>query len=306
MAIDITTKISKVTYDGTEIPLKGITPSGTISIFDNETVDVTNYVYASVDVKTGIPITPTYLYFKEISDITLQFSKLIATIYWGDGGVETFNSSDPITISHHYYDGSPNHVVMISPNIQRYIDFGYSDTNLQWSIIFGNYNTLLRRNIFNSTSSNTMSNALVHVKFGSAVDFKPYAFAYCNNLSIDLTKFDNNVAINKNGTKVPRSRVSLSSAGYIFYQSGTNTAALSKNIIISNAVGSISGNTFAQSGYTHIIIERGGHISGNQIILLNSSFSNMSLQKILVPQEMLNYYQTATNWSQYASLMVGY
>lgn len=306
MAIDTTKTISKVTYDGTEIPLKGITPSGTISISDNKTVDVTNYVYASVDVKTGIPITPTYLYFKEISDITLQFSKLIATIYWGDGGVETFNSSDLITISHHYYDGSPNHVVAISPNYQKYIDFGYSNIILVEAIIFGQANTFIRKNIFNSTSSNTTSNALVHVKFGSAVGFRPYAFAYCNNLSIDLTKFDNNVAIDQRGINFPRSRVFLDQAGYIFYQSGINSDVLSKNIIISDAISSIGGTTFAQSGYTHIIIERGGHTNGNHIIRLSGSFSNMSLQKILVPQEMLNYYQTATNWSQYASLMVGY
>lgn len=80
MSIDTTTKISKVTYEGTEIPLKGVEPTGTISISGNETVDVTNYANASVDVKTGIPITPTYLYFKEISSITLWFDTLIATV----------------------------------------------------------------------------------------------------------------------------------------------------------------------------------------------------------------------------------
>lgn len=305
MSIDITTKISKVTYEGTEIPLKGVEPTGTISISDNKTVDVTNYANASVDVKTGIPITPTYLYFKEISDVVLQFSYLRAVVCWGDGSVETFNSGSNITIRHTFSDGLPNHVVTISPNTQRYIDVGYSTTGLGNAIIFGQSSTLIKRNIFGNTSSDAVSNALVHVKFGSMVSFKQYAFAYCNNLSIDLTKFNNNVAINQNGIRFPRNRVRLDNVGYIFYRSGTNSGILTNNIIISDAVSAIKGNIFDQSGYRYIIIERGGHTNGNYIIQLNGSF-NMNLQRVLVPQEMLNYYQTATNWSQYASIMVGY
>lgn len=197
-------------------------------------------------------------------------------------------------------------MVTISPNYRRYVDLGSSHGGLGLAIIFGQKPLLnMKKNIFGATSANALSNSLVYVKFGSAVNFLANSFAYCENLSIDLTKFDNNVAIDAGGIKYPSSRLKIPTDS-IFYKSGISANTLSRNIIISDAVSQIKGSAFAQSGYTHIIIERGGHTNGNYIINLTNSFSGMNLQKILVPQEMLNYYQTATNWSQYASIMVGY
>lgn len=302
MAIDTTKKVKKITVDGTEMSLGGgIEPTGTIKITTNGTHDVTNYASANVSVSADVlvPPTPTLLYITLSSPMTytLYFSGTGGTIDWGDGtSFENLSS----TITHNYQSGG-NYIIKITGYRWRDIANKYIASS-DAVTTFGTGTVMLRKNIFGETSTGELSQTLRKVVLGSDVYCKPYAFAHCPYLCVDLDLYG-----------IPYLYLNRTIWGAVnnpiqngcFYNSHTtvNNNIDHNELVISPNITKINASAFAGSSFTTLIIKP----SQNEIISLGATNAlPAGLTKIYVHNSELSAYQTATNWSNFASLMVAY
>ena len=194
------------------------------------------------------------------------------TIDWGDGNVETFETASTAVNTHTYTDGFEYHLISLS-NYTVVDSASFNYCSGLTSVTIGNSVTSISNNAFRGCSS------LTSVTIGNSVTYiGGNAFFGCSGLT---------------------------------------------SVTIGNSVTSISNNAFrACSGLTSIIIPDSvtfidiGAFSGYsglktvKISAINpptidySTFSETSLEKIIVPKSSIDTYKSAAIWSTYADKIV--
>ena len=296
-----------VATDNTDTERTFIRPTGTMTIDENGTYDVSEYASAEVSVSGGgdepIPDDGKTRIWIHIADGTpdnrltfyLRFIASVAnntTVDWGDGTVETLGSTTVTNYSHKYPSGG-DYVITMTVNSGT-ISFDGTSGNSGYSI-YGirttsndNYinRSRIERIIFGDDVTEVGGYAcyqcvgLKSVSFLSkATTIGQYAFHGCYTLS-SINIPDDITTINQ----------------YTFCYGYALT-----QLIIPEDVTSIGANAFSNcctmSEYHFKIATPPTLANSNAFTGINSGCI------IYVPQGSLNAYKTATNWSTYASQM---
>ena len=193
------------------------------------------------------------------------------TIDWGDGNVETFETTSTAVNTHTYTDGFEYHLISLS----NYTAFSNAFFNCRGltSVTIGNSVTSIGSNAFSGCSSLTSVTIPDNVtSIGSD------AFFGCSGLT---------------SVTIPNSVTSI--AGSAFYGCSRLTS-----ITIPDSVTSIG--IVAFKGCSRLRTIRISAI--NPPTLYSDTFSETSIEKIIVPKSAINTYKTAEGWSTYADKIV--
>ena len=240
------------------------------------------------------------------------------TIDWGDNSAtDTLTGTSLTTVSNiqHIYQAG-DYVIKLTPTNGSFSIFGVSNTSHLLKV-----STATTANI-----SKVYTNAVRKVELGTNVSIGSFAFNFCLSL-ISVTIPDGVTSIGNNTFQNCYSLASITipdgvtSIGAYAFQNCSSLAS----ITIPDGVTSIRNSTFQNcyslasitipDGVTSIGTYAFGScygmveyhfLSTTPPTLATSAFQNIQSDcTIYVPTESLESYQTATNWSAYASYMVG-
>lgn len=321
MAIDKTKKIKKVTVDGSPISFNTqtktitangqFTPSANYIGFDHVTVSVPQptFNHQPTMLKMNIESSGQVVRLFVISNDSSQQNDIYVS--WGDGSDRDRKPKSVFGSLNKYYEHS------FSQQGEYYIHIGFENPTTQYN------NADLKRffylGIRGSTtpgkggifggSSNSLTGGgsdfnkncrdLVYIKLGTNAAISQGAFSNCTNAFYDLSETNFNQS----------SDAGFANAEYIIYQEAFRGAGsdisskFNENVVeLSSRIYSIGNGAFASSPIKYLKI-----CSGSGVINLGySSAIPSTITAIYVPREKIATYQTATNWSAYASKMVAY
>lgn len=265
-----------VATDNTDTERTFIRPTGTMTIDENGTYDVSEYASAEVSVSGGgdepIPDDGKTRIFIHIEEGTpdnrlifyLRFkasSSFNTTIDWGDGTHMISDSTSAKNYSHKYAEGG-DYVITITVNSGT-ISFVGDSTN----------------SIFGQPSNYYNRVRIIKIIFGNNVFLGGYALRYCLAIS--------NVVIPNNTTSIESSVCQ-------------NCYNLSIVIVPSN-VTSIGSSAFSGC---YSLSELHFMPTTPPAVANTNAFNNIASDcKIYVPQGSLSAYQSATNYGDIASKM---
>ena len=291
-----------VATDNTDTERTFIRPTGTMTIDENGTYDVSEYASAEVSVSGGgdepIPEDGKTRIFIHIEEGTpdnrltfyLRFTASVAnntTVDWGDGVSETLGSTTATNYSHKYPSGG-DYIIAMTVNSGTITFEGDNNNRIYGSsdnanaynrsriirIVFGDNVTSVWSYSLNACyclKSITMSNSIISIGL--------YTFNACYSLI--------SVTISNNITKIE------SSAFPMCYSLASITIPDSVTTIGTSAFNGCAG----MSEY---------HFKSTTPPKLSNSNAFTGIPSdciIYVPQGSLNAYKTATNWSQFSSKM---
>ena len=264
------------------IPSQYIVPSGTITITSSGTgIDVSQYATADVSIAQEKPYIKLYLNVANGETVTLK-TNLSVSIYWGDGTTDTTTLN---TTKTHTYSVGGTKVVTVTASGNAYIQLN------QYCL---------------AQSINTPNTSLISADLNDILFFG-LDFAYCDNLETVTIKSiynANTTAANQEfsgctGLKNVHLDESVTKLMDLMFYGCTSIT----NIVIPSAVKEIGRNCFA--GCTSLAEV---HVLATTVPTLGSAYvfnNNASGRIIYVPysadHSILQAYQTAQNWSNYAS-----
>lgn len=194
-----------------------------------------------------------------------------STIDWGDGTVETFDTASTSVNTHTYTDGKTEHTIVISglTSIGEYAFYGCTSLT---SVTIPNSITSIGNAAFALCSS--LTNITIP---DSVTSISAHTFYHCNNLT--------SVTIGNSITSI---------GGYAF----AHCSSLTK-VTIPDSVTSIGDVAFANcSSLTQLIL-----FPSTPPTLGSNAIPN-NVQSIYVRQSSKEAYQSATNWTAFASKIV--
>ena len=269
-----------VATDNTDTERTFIRPTGTMTIDENGTYDVSEYASVEVSVSGSgdepIPEdgkTRIWIHIEEGTPdnrltFYLRFMASVAnntTVDWGDGTVETLGSTTATNYEHKYPSGG-DYVISMTVNTGTISFEGISGNN--------GYSIYGQRLNYHNRSR------IKRIIFGNNVaDISTYACYQCTGLA--------SVTISDSVTSI---------GSYAFNNCG-NLATFTIPDSVTNIESSAFSSCNGMSEY---------HFKPTTPPTLANSnaFNNIPSDcKIYVPQGCLNAYQSATNWSTYASHM---
>ena len=291
-----------VATDNTDTERTFIRPTGTMTIDENGTYDVSEYASAEVSVSGSgdepVPEDGKTRIWIHIAEGTpdnrltfyLRFTASVAnntTVDWGDGTTETLGSTTATNYSHTYPSGG-DYIITLTVNTGT-ISFEGDSTNK----IYGR----------DAAGTYYLRSRIRRIIFGDNVtEIGNYACNYCIALasvviSDSITKIGDYAFLHADCIETITLPDSITEIG----QSAFSTCASLSVVIISDNVTNIKANTFA---YNTSALEY--HFKPTTPPSLASTNVFTSIQSnciIYVPQGSLNAYKTATNWSSFASKM---
>lgn len=282
MSIDTSKKITKITYNGVEIPLDGMTPTGTIEITENGTHDVTEYASANVNV----PIPDGYIQPNGNLDVTEN----------GDYDVTQYASVSVNISDSPLEDGFVTHTLAGDYSNNRVTTVGYGTfynntvlTGIDMPNVtsIGNYafsgcSNLVSVNmplLTNAGGSAFNGFGVENVYFPELTTMGTYTFGNtAKNKTINLPKLK---IVQSNGFRQNTgcTRLDLGECTNVYAYGFFNMYALTTLIIRTNSVATLA-NTNAFSGCN-------------------------ALTGIYVPDNLVDSYKAATNWNTYAAQIKG-
>lgn len=191
-----------------------------------------------------------------------------SSIDWGDGTIETFNTTSTTVNTHTYTDGKSDHTIIIS-GLTSIEDSAFRECSGLMSITIGNGVTSIGDSAFRGSSN--LKNVIIP---DSVTNIKQIAFYSCTGLtsvtigngvtSIDISVFENCVAL--------------------------------KCIIIPDSVTRIRNFAFYGCSNLKIFVL----FPETPLILDSTNAIPTTIQTIYVPQSLKETYKTATIWSSFA------
>lgn len=290
------TIVADSNYDGlSEVQVEAVTSS----IDSNIKVDNIKHGVTVLGVTGGytpyIETSPTILTLELPNPVTVRIflKRNIGTIYWGDGssivGAEIENT--------HTYNSSGTYNIILKPGEVKFTDsLDQNNPSTTSLLMLGNGTLLQKKNLFGETSSSlNISLFLKKVRIGTGMTVAPFGLAYCSNAEIDISNL---------GTAL-RDNNELELYGSILRD--CSVAAGSSGIFqLNESITTIPPYTFYGTNIKTLIITRRSLEGYAYTVLKGTNGLPSTIEKILIPQERLSYYTTATNWSSFASMMEGY
>lgn len=217
-----------------------------------------------------------------------------STIDWGDGTVETFNTASTTVNTHTYADGKTEHTITIS-GLTSIGNYAFDSCSNLTSVTIGNGVTIIGSLAFSGCSnltSVTIPNSVTSIGNG--------VFLSCSSLT-SVTIGSGVTSIGSSAFSDCRSLTSVTIGNRVtsigneaFYNCGNLTS-----IVIPDSVTSIGSSTFYHCGNLKQLI-----LFPSTPPTLGSSAIPSTISKIYVQKSSKIAYQTATNWTKFASKIV--
>ena len=298
-------------YSAVDVAVPSQSPTGVKYIYTDVDGDgawnVAGYEYCAVD---GAPIGGGVINLwltvpEDALSVKVYFyysSSVQQTISWGDGTTETATKSGGTT-NNHTYSQAGNYVVTVSNGgvVSNFI-MGQSSSSDN-KLVFAELPYSSLSNNKNSVFMNCTNLKKVYIQDGMTAIGSNY-FNGCSSLksvrfpssmvTLGSSTFKDCVSLEEIETPY-----SVQSVPSNFVNGCTNM----NKVIINTNVTSIGGVAFQCGSITNktVFIIR----PTTPPTIESNSFAYSYIDKIIVPQESLAAYQSATNWSAYASKMVG-
>lgn len=273
--------------------------------------DVGGYQYCSVD---GAPLndnhTRCWLDLTSLEgtldvSVVLRFNRTqgTATVDWGDGSnISTVTSSSFTSTTDHTYSTAGVFVIDIEFVSGTIGVYGFS-TSIRSNIIYSNISTTDTTNVIGWGGQSTFSPTIRRIYYASSVT-KVSSNSYCPNLeyvelspnttSLSTSMFDSCTSLKE--ITIPNSVTSIP-AGLM------RSCTSLKSLTIPSSITSIGEEAFY--GASNILEYHVLPTTPPTLASISAFTGHHANFVIYVPSSSLSAYQTATNWSNYASYMVG-